>query len=318
MCIFASDKPPQIGGRIKRNLMNDGINQLNLSDVPQLASEVRYFDGEIGFADDIHLVEKLASVFKVNFVAMVFCISGKLSLKINSNSYDIQANDGILINMQSVVSDISHDSDMSCKVIFMSLDGGIMFLTKTVFETFMNMRAEPVVHFTPHEMELMSKYYELVLFKMEHPTVGAIDKGTMHAIFRAYVLDMIASINSRLNVEEDKMILRQSDKIFHRFIMLLAKSDGTQRSVTDYANELCVSSKYLTSICRKHESKTASELITINAIAQIKQLLLYSSLSIKEIALKMGFDNLSFFGKYVKKHLGSSPNNFRKINGYGK
>ena len=84
------------------------------------------------------------------------------------------------------------------------------------------------------------------------------------------------------------MVLLQVDKIFHRFIMLLSKNDGTQRSVVDYANELCVSPKYLTSICRKHEGKTASELITLNVIAQIKQLLLFSSLSIKEIALKMG------------------------------
>ena len=36
------------------------------------------------------------------------------------------------------------------------------------------------------------------------------------------------------------------------------------------------------------------------------------------IATEMGFDNLSFFGKYVRKHLGLSPNHYRKANGYGK
>ena len=41
-------------------------------------------------------------------------------------------------------------------------------------------------------------------------------------------------------------------------------------------------------------------------------------LSIKEVAAEMGFDNLSFFGKYVRKHLGLSPNNYRKANNYGK
>ena len=28
--------------------------------------------------------------------------------------------------------------------------------------------------------------------------------------------------------------------------------------------------------------------------------------------------SLSFFGKYVKKHLGESPNNYRKTHNYGK
>ena len=32
----------------------------------------------------------------------------------------------------------------------------------------------------------------------------------------------------------------------------------------------------------------------------------------------MGFENLSFFGKYVKKHLGVSPNNYRNQIGYGR
>ena len=79
-----------------------------------------------------------------------------------------------------------------------------------------------------------------------------------------------------------------------------------------------MSPKYLSSICSKIEGKTASELITINTVGRIKQLLLYSPLSIKEISTQMGFDNLSFFGKYVKKHLGLSPNNYRKQQGYGK
>ena len=42
------------------------------------------------------------------------------------------------------------------------------------------------------------------------------------------------------------------------------------------------------------------------------------TLAIKEIAVKLGFCNLSFFGKYVRKHLGLSPNHYRKANGYGK
>ncbi len=33
--------------------------------------------------------------------------------------------------------------------------------------------------------------------------------------------------------------------------------------------------------------------------------------SIKEIADTLGFDNLSFFGKYVKQHFGSSPRGVR-------
>ncbi len=113
-------------------------------------------------------------------------------------------------------------------------------------------------------------------------------------------------------------MLRQGDRIFRRFMLLLADNTNVNRSVKSYANDLCVSPKYLTSVCRKHSEYTASELIAASVISRIKQLLLYSDLSIKEVSKEMGFENLSFFGKYVKKHLGLSPNNYRKANNYGK
>lgn len=294
-----------------------GIQQINLTDVPQISQHVKYFDGEIGFADDIHSTVLFAEAFKVNFVAMIFCTSGSISMKVNGVKYDINANDGLLVDMQSVVSDISYNSDISCKIICISLEGGVTFVTKSILEAFLHIKQNPVIHFSHDEIELMSRYYELALFKMEHPGVGSSGKETMHTILRAYVLDMIANLTSHYG-EDNDIMMRQGDKIFHRFIMLLAKSNGTQRSVKDYADELYVSPKYLTSICRKHEGKTASDLITFNTVGHIKQMLLYSTLSIKEIALQLGFDNLSFFGKYVKKHLGHSPNNYRKINGYGR
>ena len=36
------------------------------------------------------------------------------------------------------------------------------------------------------------------------------------------------------------------------------------------------------------------------------------TLAIKEIAVKLGFCNLSFFGKYVRENLGKSPSEFRR------
>lgn len=294
-----------------------GIQQLNIADIPNLSDGVKYFDGEVGFADDIHSIIKLTNVFKVNFVAIIFCVNGTLSLKVNTKPFQLKANDSLLIDMQSVISDIKHDKNMSCKVICLSIESGLSFLNKNVLDAFMSIRENPVIHFNSNEMELMSKYYELVLFKMEHPDVGFNNKESMRTILRAYIIDMITSIVNHDN-SLNNAVMRQSDKIFHKFLLLLWQSNGAQRSVKDYADELCVSPKYLTSICRKQEGKTASELITINTTTHIKQMLLYSTLSIKEIAMALNFENLSFFGKYVKKHLGSSPSNYRKQHIYGK
>ncbi|TWJ17981.1 helix-turn-helix protein [Bacteroides zoogleoformans] len=54
------------------------------------------------------------------------------------------------------------------------------------------------------------------------------------------------------------------------------------------------------------------EWINEYAIEQIKQELKHSDKSIKEIADEFNFSNQSFFGKYVKAHLGMSPAQYRR------
>ena len=44
---------------------------------------------------------------------------------------------------------------------------------------------------------------------------------------------------------------------------------------------------------------------------QIRNLLLNTSLSCKEIATRLGFPNNSFFGKFTKEHLGCSLMKYR-------
>ncbi|MFR9260817.1 MAG: helix-turn-helix domain-containing protein [Bacteroides cellulosilyticus] len=47
-------------------------------------------------------------------------------------------------------------------------------------------------------------------------------------------------------------------------------------------------------------------------VKDILYLLRNSQKSIKEIANELNFPNLSFFGKYVKQHLGMSPKQYRE------
>jgi len=294
------------------------IKQIDLSDVPQLNLRLRYYDGEMAFADDIRALAKFKETLKVNFVAMVFCLSGRLRVKINSVTHNVAAGDALFVDSNCVVSDIGGSLNAKCMAIGLSTNMGMTFLNKRVFNTFLAMREEPVIHFTDEELQLMWRYYELARFKMRHPN-EEYNRESMRAILSSYVLDLVVIVNKyRHSSTDSESILRQGDRIYRRFMILLAGDNGIQRSVSAYAALLCVTPKYLTSICGKHSGKTAGELITASMVNRIKQMLLYSDSSVKEIAMQLGFDNLSFFGKYVKKHLGASPNHYRKLNHYGR
>ena len=292
------------------------IQQLNFDDVKSVEAPVKYMDDELAFADDIRTVQSLHNVFRVNFFALVFCLEGHLTLKINGRQYSLEANDGMFVDAQSVVSDIEHDSDFRCKVIALADGVGLSFLSKSVYETVLTVKDDAVVHFSDEHLQLFAQYYHLAIFKAEHREIAFNNNSVKH-LLHAFVLDLIAVVN-KLQGRDDATVMRQGDKVFRQFILMLGHNGENLRSVSEFADRLCVSPKYLSSVCVQHTSKTARELIAQSVVSEIKRQLLYSDLSVKEIAALMGFDNLSFFGKYVKKHLGASPNTFRRLNNYGR
>ena len=292
------------------------ITQLDLHDVPQVYHNLKYNDGEICFADNITSIPGLMSQFRVNFIAYVIVLEGSLMLELNTVPYQLEKNCSLFVDRKMVITGVKHSEDFRCVICALSTDIGFSFFNKSLMQSVMHLLSNPVISMNQDEVDLMLKYYDLLVFKMDHPEMN-FARETMRDIIRCFAYDLLSNINKHLTQGDDDM-LRQSDRIFRKFMLLLAENSNVNRSVQSYADELCVSPKYLTSVCRKHSGSTASELIATSVMSRAKQLLLYSDLSIKEVAGEMGFDNLSFFGKYVKKHLGLSPNHYRKANGYGK
>ena len=300
----------------KKEEQKAGIREITINDVPQIYASIKYFDGTIAFADQISAVPEVQKNFKVHFVAFIFCIAGHLDITLNGTEHSVSAHEALFVDANTVISYIKYTPDFECKIIIVGNNIGANFINKTIFNAIMQISHHPVVKFTQDEIDLMLKYYELAIFKIEHPHLN-YGRETMMNLLRSYALDLLSSVNKHLD-SDDSGILRQGDKLYHRFMMMLAGNETNERSVQYFANKLYVSPKYLTSICNEKCGCTASELIANSVVSRIRQLLQYSDKSIKEIATEMNFDNLSFFGKYVKKHLGDSPNNFRKKHSYGR
>ncbi|MBQ9576057.1 MAG: AraC family transcriptional regulator [Muribaculaceae bacterium] len=293
------------------------ITELDLHDVPQVYHNLKYNDGEIYFADNISSIPGLMKQFKVNFIAYVMVTAGKLTLDLNGITHQLDKNTSLFVDRKMVIDNVKHTEEFRCIICAMSTDMGFAFFNKSLLQSIIHIMSNPVIKLEQNEVDLMMKYYELLLFKMDHQEMN-FGRETVRDIIRCFAYDLLSNINKHLDGDNDGEMLRQGDRIYRRFMLLLAENTNVNRSVKSYADELYVSPKYLTSVCRRHSDYTASELIATSVVSRIKQLLLYSDLSIKEVAAEMGFDNLSFFGKYVKKHLGLSPNNYRKANGYGK
>lgn len=95
--------------------------------------------------------------------------------------------------------------------------------------------------------------------------------------------------------------------IFNRFTSLLEQTPVKNRPVSWWASRVNVSAKYLSTICREVEGKSARTLIAESVIQEAIQLLQNPNLSVKEISNRLGFVNQSHFGTFFKRHTGHSP-----------
>ena len=100
-------------------------------------------------------------------------------------------------------------------------------------------------------------------------------------------------------------------ELFNRFMMLLEKDYKISRDVNYYAEQMNISSKYLTNIVNQVTGHTPKTIIDQYVILQLKLHLKRSTQSIKVMAWEFHFADVSFFCRYFKKHTGLTPQQIR-------
>lgn len=83
------------------------------------------------------------------------------------------------------------------------------------------------------------------------------------------------------------------------------------REVAYYAEMLNVTPKYLTETIKRVTGNSVTFLIERYTVPILKEMLNNPDLSISQIAERMCFSSLSYFSRYVTKHLGMSPARYR-------
>ena len=101
-------------------------------------------------------------------------------------------------------------------------------------------------------------------------------------------------------------------ELTHKFFQLVMSNYKVNRSVTFYANSLCITPKYLTMVVKEVSGKSAKDWITEYMILELKGLLTNSTLNIQEIVEKTQFSNQSSLGRFFRRHTGLSPLQYRK------
>lgn len=99
---------------------------------------------------------------------------------------------------------------------------------------------------------------------------------------------------------------------FEEFTALVETHIATHKQVSAYTELMNLSSYQLNEVTKTAVGKTASALIDEYILLEAKRYLLATVNQVKEIADQLGYEDVSYFIRFFKKHTGYSPEAFRK------
>ncbi|MGA9649167.1 helix-turn-helix domain-containing protein [Pedobacter sp.] len=133
------------------------------------------------------------------------------------------------------------------------------------------------------------------------------------AIIRHLIFILVYGIDQLHYIRAKTSITRTSNSpLLQRFRSLVTKEFLRHRSVNYYADELHVTPKYLSEVCKRDSGMTAGEWIDKAVLLEAKVLLQNRSMNIAQISDYLNFSDQSLFGKYFKNLHGCSPLEYRR------
>lgn len=283
-------------------------------DVLKEQIDADYLDGDIVVIDGLKEVSVEGSL-QMDMIIVLICTSGRLQVDINGTTYMVNTHDMVVCPPNVYLNNYMLSPDFDSKIIGLSYNAlqRLLHVNKDIWDMMLLLVKHPIFHIDPMGLEQLDNYYSLLTLKLKDDS-GRFRREVMHALFQAIFYEICEKVMPLVMEENEQSSanMKQGDVLMKRFIKLLADSQGRERSVSDFAEKLCVTPKYLSSVCRMSSGKTALEWIHEYTIEAIVQQLKYTDKTVKEIADELQFPNISFFGKFVKGHLGVSPLAYRK------
>lgn len=269
-----------------------------------------YNDGELAFFDKMNRISSFVLPVQLEMYVIVLVTGGRATVKINGTIYEAKKDDLFVCPPNNILDSglMSIDFQGHCICVSSSYIQRIVPLAENSWDLKVLFENNPICTLEPEEAKIFCQYYDLLCSKTQYSSIR--QKRVIETIMLALIYDMQIAL-SRV-IQHHPRPFTSRENLFKRFMDLIESTYPRPRSVSYYAERLHVTPKYFSSVCKQVGGKKATEIIDQYVLKDIAYLMNHTQKSIKEIACELDFSNLSFFGKYVKKHFGVSPKVYRE------
>lgn len=239
-------------------------------------------------------------------IIAVYCTSGNAKGRINAKSYQLQQGGFMIVLPGQFTEMVNVSEDFSATYIIMPNSFAESLGIGNTFSLSNIVASSPYILLEDRAKEALEGYLSMcknTILEERNPNRLEI----IRLLTRAFFLGLGYFIHK---VEQSNN--KRCDEVTKAFISLVEQHYIEHRELSFYAEKLNLTNKHLSRAVKKASGKSATEWIDKYVILDAISQLLYSTLTIKEIAYELNFPSQSCFGKYFYRITGFSPAAYRK------
>lgn len=257
-------------------------------DYPQL-----FVDGEFAIFNDMKLAAPAMSrqssrpmLIEVGRVLLV--TAGCATMNVNMMPYEVSAGSVLVLPENSYIEVRALGDDYNARLVSFSR------LAAIIDECLLLRPAE-------EDFRRLQSYVDLI-WNLVHSDSYATD--TRDALLTALLADLHHLASS---AEQPTA----AGNLTARFLSLLNSDNVTDRSISAYANRLCVTPNHLSAVVRQQSGQTVMQLVYARLVLRAKVLLTDISLPVYEVADRLLFADTAAFSRFFRRETGLTPTQFR-------
>ena len=265
------------------------------------------------------LINQPVPPIRISGMAWILVIKGSFQINLNLDPVAVEAGSVVILMPDTIISEREVTPDIDAYLLMLSpefmrtinIDPNVMMTlpAATIHEY------KPVLPLSGKEQELMKSYFELIHHNTLSNPDGMYVKSIARNLMSAMIYQMVQFVVKHIKVlglepiVADRPRSRRSTYV-KDFMLLLKKFHKQERSVSFYAQQLYITTKYLSNIVKEATGRSAAQWIDEFVILEAKNLLRFSGKTIKQVSYELNFSNQSAFGKYFKLITGMSPSEY--------
>jgi AraC family 4-hydroxyphenylacetate 3-monooxygenase operon regulatory protein len=175
---------------------------------------------------------------------------------------------------------------------------------------------------TPFCVELGTVPAELALEALRLPQLLQLlrdeflgeSKGREVALRALTQLVLVCMLRLSSSPEKNRHFRREDLHIYHRFNALIEEHYKEHWALWRYAEQIGVTEARLNDICRRMADIPSKRLVHDRLMQEAKRLLVFSAISVNEVAYHLGFKDPAYFSRFFQRYADSAPSEYRDKN----